>query len=256
MLVDSHCHLDRLDLTPYDGCLAELISAAQATGVTGILCVAIDRTNIPVVLDIAEQFPQVYASVGVHPLAQDAELTMTQLLALAAHPKVVAIGETGLDYYYDQKQVARQKQNFVTHLQAAGQCGKPLIIHSRDAKEDTLALMRQHANPDYGGVMHCFTGYWEMAKQAIDMNFYISFSGIVTFKNALSLREVAKKVPLERLLIETDAPYLAPVPYRGKSNEPKYLTQVATSLAAVKGISVAALAEATSNNYRRLFRCE
>lgn len=255
MLADSHCHLDRLDLNPYGGEISGAIEAAGAVGVSKILCVAIDLPNIPEVIAVAERFSQVHASVGVHPLEQtDTGLTVGRLLELAQHPKVVAIGETGLDYYYGKDHIGLQQRNFLIHLQAASQCAKPLIIHSRDAKEDTLRYIVEHANLDVGGVMHCFTEDWDMAKRAMDMNFYISLSGIVTFKNALALKEVAKKVPLNRLLVETDAPYLAPVPYRGKSNEPKYVVEVAKHVAELKGIALQELAEATTENYRRLFR--
>lgn len=254
MLVDSHCHLDRLDLSSYQDELSGAVASAQAAGIERILCVAIDLKNIPGVLDIAEQYPGVHASVGVHPLERsDEELTARQLVTLAEHPKVVAIGETGLDYYYGKDFIELQQRNFLVHLEAAKLCGKPLIIHSRDAKQDTLNFIAQHADREIGGVMHCFTEDWDMAKQAIDLNFHISFSGIVTFKNATELKEVAKKVPLDRLLIETDAPYLTPVPHRGKPNEPKYVAQVADYIAQLRGISLPELAEATTRNYIRLF---
>ena len=255
MLVDSHCHLDRLDLSPYGGKLDGAVAAACNAGVGQMLCVAIDLANFPKVLAIAEKYPGVCASVGVHPLEQeDHGLQVEHLVRLAEHPKVVAIGETGLDYYYGKDYIALQKRNFLTHLQAARSCQKPLIIHSRDAKEDTLDHIRQHADLAVGGVMHCFTEDWEMARQAIDMNFYISLSGIVTFKNAVQLQEVAKKIPLDRLLIETDAPYLAPVPFRGTSNEPKYLTHVADFIAQLRGISALDVATATAENYQQLFQ--
>ncbi|MCF7980897.1 MAG: TatD family hydrolase [Pseudomonadales bacterium] len=254
MLVDSHCHLDRLNLNTYEGDLAQAIAAAREVGVEQILCVAIDLATIPNVLVIAEQNPGVHASVGVHPLEQeDQGLQVEQLISLAKHPKVVAIGETGLDYYYGKDYIALQKRNFLTHIQAARSCKKPLIIHSRDAKEDTLKCISEQADLSVGGVMHCFTEDWDMAQRALDMNFYISLSGIVTFKNAVQLQEVAKKIPLDKLLIETDAPYLAPVPFRGKPNEPKYLVQVAEYIAKLRGISMAEIAAATTLNYQRLF---
>lgn len=255
MLIDSHCHLDRLKLEAYDGDLARAIQAAEARGVTGFLCVAIDLEHLPELLSIADAYPQVHVSVGVHPLEdKEIHLDSQTLLHWAQHPKVVAIGETGLDYYYGKDHIALQKKHFCAHIEAARACRKPLIVHSRDAKEDTLDYLRQYADLEVGGVMHCFTGDWEMAQACLDLNFYISLSGIVTFKNADTLREVACKVPLERLLIETDAPYLAPVPYRGKPNEPKFLPEVAQCIADLRSISLAELAEATCSNYRRLFR--
>lgn len=254
MLVDSHCHLDRLDLSPYDGDLAKAIAAAHDEGVNDMLCVAISLSKLPDVLAIAEQFKGVHASVGVHPLQEgDANVTVEQLVELAQHPKVVAIGETGLDYFYDKERAEEQKQQFVKHMRAARACEKPVIIHTRDAQEDTLQIIHDEGNPETAGVLHCFTESWEMAQQAMDMNYYISLSGIVTFNSAKDLREVAKKIPLERLLIETDSPYLAPVPFRGKKNEPKYVAKVAEFLADLRGISVAELADITRQNYYRLF---
>jgi len=254
MFIDSHCHLDRLKLDPYNGDLAQAISAAHENGVDTLLCVAIDLEHIDDVLSIAERFPNVYASVGVHPGSNDCEEpTIERLLSLADRDKVIAIGETGLDYYYGKDSRECQLERFKNHLLASNECKKPVIVHTRDAKRDTLDLIKQHSNPDIGGVLHCFTEDWEMASEAIDYNFYISFSGIVTFKNAIELKEVAKRVPIERMLIETDSPYLAPVPFRGKSNEPKYVPEVAKYLAELKGISVETLAARTSENFRDLF---
>lgn len=254
MLVDSHCHLDRLDLAPYDGDLSKAIAAARDVGVDHMLCVAISLAKLPDVLSIAEEYEGVHASVGVHPLQDsDADVTVEQLVALAQHPKVVAIGETGLDYFYDKDRAAEQQVQFVKHMQAAKACRKPVIIHTRDAQQDTLDIIRAEGDPELAGVLHCFTESWDMAKQAMDMNYYISLSGIVTFNNATELREVAKKIPLERLLIETDSPYLAPVPFRGKKNEPKYVAKVAEFLAQLRGISVDELATITRQNYFRLF---
>lgn len=254
MLVDSHCHLDRLDLAPYNGDLDLAVDAANQAGVGHILCVAIDLPRLSDVLDIAERYEHIHASVGVHPLERaDNEISIKQLVELAQHPKVVAIGETGLDYYYSRETIDIQQKSFIDHLKAARECNKPVIIHSRDAREDTLTLMAEHADHTLGGVMHCFTENWDMAQRAIEMNFYISLSGIVTFKNATELKEVAKKIPLERLLIETDSPYLAPIPYRGKPNEPKYVTHVAQCIADLREIDVQEVAEATTDNYMRLF---
>ncbi|MTI14658.1 TatD family hydrolase [Sansalvadorimonas verongulae] len=253
MFVDSHCHLDRLDLAPYNGDIRAAIAAANEAGVNGILCVCIDMENFPAVLKLAQQ-NNVWASVGVHPLeGKSREATAEELLECTKHDKVVAIGETGLDYYYAKDEKEKMQQRFVTQLQVAAQSQLPVIIHTRDARRDTLDLMHAHASQESAGVLHCFTENWDMAKAAMDMNFYISLSGIVTFRNADALRDVAKKVPLDRLLIETDAPYLAPVPHRGKSNEPKYVADVARYLAELKGVSVEELAQATTDNFFRLF---
>lgn len=255
MFIDSHCHLDRLKLAPYDGDLSAAIAAAAEQGVDKMLCVAIDLEHIDDVLSIARNFESVYASVGVHPSSTDCEVpTVERLLGLSKEPKVIAIGETGLDYYYSAEFAELQKENFKTHLLVAKQTQKPVIVHTRDAKEDTLSLIKQYSDPDVAGVLHCFTEDWDMARRAMDMNFYISFSGIVTFKNAVELQDVARKVPLDRMLIETDSPYLAPVPYRGKPNEPKYVPEVAKFLAELKGVSVAQIAEQTSENFHHLFK--
>ena len=254
MFIDSHCHLDRLKLEPYQGDLSKAIEAAQQNAVDLMLCVAIDLEHIDAVLNIAATHDSVYASVGVHPGSVDCEEpTVDRLLTLAQHPKVIAIGETGLDYYYGVEHKECQLARFKNHLEAAKLTRKPVIVHTRDAKSDTLDYIKNYSDPDVAGVLHCFTEDLEMAKQAIDENFYISFSGIVTFKNATELQTVAKALPMERILIETDSPYLAPVPHRGKSNEPKYVPEVAKFLAQLKGISVEQVAEQTSENYRRLF---
>ncbi len=254
MLVDSHCHLDRIDLTPYDGDLGAALAAARERGVTRMLCIGIDRNNASAVCEIARSHPGVYASVGIHPLDIADELeTIDSLCTLADRPEVVAIGETGLDYYYSQDKREAQQQSFRAHLRAASRLRKPVIVHTRDAREDTLALIREAGDADVGGVLHCFTESWEMARAAIDMNYCISFSGIITFKNAEELREVVRQVPLDRLLVETDSPYLAPVPFRGKKNEPKYTREVAECVAQLKGISYEALAEITSANFDRVF---
>ncbi|MEE9451669.1 MAG: TatD family hydrolase, partial [Gammaproteobacteria bacterium] len=221
MLIDSHCHLNCLDLTAYDNDLSQVLAAAKANNVGFMLCVCIDLDNYPDVLAIAKAHPNIAASVGVHPnVVLEQEVAVETLVKLAEDENVVAIGETGLDYYRSQGDLSWQQQRFCNHMEVAKQVDKPLIIHSRAAREDTLALMREHNAEQIGGVMHCFTETWEMAKQCLDLGFYISFSGIVTFKNAQDLQQVAKKVPLDRLLVETDSPYLAPEPYRGKSNQP------------------------------------
>ncbi|ARN75543.1 TatD family hydrolase [Oceanicoccus sagamiensis] len=254
MFVDSHCHLDRLDLAPYDGDLAAAIDAAKARGVERMLCIGVDMTNAQTVIDIAAQYQGINASVGVHPMDVDDKLVDIKVLrALALAPEVVAIGETGLDYYYSKDSAELQRESFALHLKLSSELKKPVIVHTRDAREDTLSIIRQYGDSSVAGVLHCFTESWEMASQALDENYYISFSGIVTFNNASALRDVAKKVPLERMLIETDSPYLAPVPHRGKKNEPKYVVEVAECIAQLRGISVEEVAGITSANFDKLF---
>ena len=255
MLVDSHCHLDRIDLTPSAGNLAAAIAAANERGIARMLCIGIDRNNAETVCDIARTYPGVYASVGVHPLdLKDEQESVDSLCALADRPEVIAIGETGLDYHYSRDNRAEQQQSFRVHLQAAARLRKPIIVHSREAREDTLMLLRETGDHDVGGVLHCFTETWEMARAALTMNFYISFSGIITFKNAADLREVVKQVPLDRLLVETDSPYLAPIPFRGKPNEPKYTREVAQCVADLKGVSLEEIGAITTANFDRLFK--
>lgn len=255
MLVDSHCHLDRLDLSKYTNGLADAVAAAKAQGVEEMLCVCISQENKSDVLAIAREYPGIYASVGVHPSDVDPEsvVDVETLISWAEGEKVIALGETGLDYHYSEHSAHSQKQSFANHLIAGGRLGLPVIIHTRNAKEDTLSLMSQHASREHAGVMHCFTEDWEMAQAALAMNFYISISGIVTFKNAEQLRDVAKRVPEERLLIETDSPYLAPVPHRGKPNEPRYVREVAEFVASLRGQSFESLAEQTTKNFAALF---
>lgn len=250
MLVDSHCHLD-LDKqsTP-----EELLQAAQAAGVSHCLSVCINLEDFPALQDLAQIYPNVFISAGVHPNVQSGEEPEVDKLArLASAAKVVAIGETGLDYYRMQGDMAWQHQRFRRHIAAAKAVGKPLIIHTRDATQDTLKIMQQENVSEVGGVMHCFVEDWQVAQQAMDMGFYISFSGIVTFKNAKSLQSVAQQIPLDRLLIETDSPYLAPVPYRGKTNQPAYVQYVAKFLAELREESLETIAQATTENFFRLF---
>ena len=255
MFVDSHCHLDRLKLEKYEAGLDGAIAAAKEAGVTEMLCVAIDLENIESVLDSAKRYDNVYASVGVHPGTDvGEEPTIDRLLTLAERPKVIAIGETGLDYYYGQERKSEQQARFAVHLNAAKQCKKPVIVHTREARDDTINIIRSDGDLETGGVLHCFTEDWDMAKRALDLNYFISFSGIITFKNAEELRSVVKQVPIDRILIETDSPYLAPVPFRGKPNEPKYVPEVAKCVAELKGISIEEIAEITTANYRTLFK--
>jgi TatD DNase family protein len=254
MLVDSHCHLDRVDLAPYDNDFERFMQASKAAGVEHMLCVSIDLESWPAMVALVEAHTEISISVGVHPNDRERkEPSADELIELAAHPKVVAIGETGLDYFHGKGDLEWQRQRFRTHIQAARRCGKPLIIHTRAAKADTLAIMEEEGAGEAGGVMHCFTEDQAMAERALEMGFYISFSGIVTFKNAEALRQVAQAVPLDRLLIETDSPYLAPVPHRGKPNQPLYVAKVAECIADLRGLSVEALAEQTRKNFFRCF---
>jgi TatD DNase family protein len=254
MWVDSHCHLDRVDLDPYDGDFGAMLSSARAAGVSHMLCVSIDLESYPDMLRLVEPFTDVSTSVGVHPNERDrTEPTVERLVELAAHPSNVAIGETGLDYFRESGDMAWQQARFRTHIRAACSVRKPLIIHTRDARDDTLRILREEGAAEVGGVMHCFTETWEMAEAALAMNFYISFSGIVTFKNADALRDVATRVPMERLLIETDSPYLAPVPFRGKPNEPRYVGKVAELIASLRGMTADEVGRVSSENYFTLF---
>ncbi len=254
MLIDSHCHLDRLDLTAHGGSLDAALDAARAAGVGHFLCIGVSANNAATVKRLAEQYVDVDCSVGVHPLDLEpgAEPALDWLLTELAHPKVVAIGETGLDYHYEPESAALQQASFRLHLEAARITGKPVIVHTRAARTDTLDLLREAALPQ-AGVLHCFTEDWDMAKAALDLGFYISLSGIVTFRNAEALRDVARRVPADRLLVETDSPYLAPVPYRGKPNLPQYVHEVAVFLAQLRGVDYQVLAEQTTANFKQLF---
>jgi TatD DNase family protein len=254
LLVDSHCHLDRLDLTPFGGQLDGALANARQHGVGHMLCVCIDLEHFTDVLEPARAHDNIFASVGVHPNEHEGrEPDVETLVSLADDPDVIAIGETGLDYFRSEGDLDWQRERFHTHIHAARQSGKPLIIHMREATEDTLRIMREADAGQVGGVMHCFAEDWDAARAALDMDFYISFSGIVTFKNANSLKEVAKQVPLNRMLVETDSPYLAPTPYRGKSNQPAYVKYVAEHIAELRGSSLEAISEATTENFFRLF---
>jgi TatD DNase family protein len=251
MLVDSHCHLDFPELASD---LPALLANMEANGVGRALCVGVTLENFPRILSLAESHRQLLASVGVHPDHRDGEEpSRERLVALAAHPRVVAIGETGLDYYRLKGDLEWQRERFRTHIRAAREARKPLIIHTREAAADTIRLMRQEAAGEAGGVMHCFTETWEVARDALDLGFYISFSGIVTFRNATALKEVARRVPLDRLLVETDAPYLAPVPHRGKLNQPAYVRHVAEEVARLKNLDFESVASATTANFAKLF---
>lgn len=254
MLVDSHCHLDRLDLSAHQGSLDAALAAARQRGVGHFLCIGVSVDNAAAVKGLAERYEDVDCSVGVHPLDLEpgAAPALDWLLGELEHPRVVAIGETGLDYHYEPEAAELQRQSFRLHLEAAQICGKPVIVHTRAARSDTLELLREAALLQ-AGVLHCFTEDWEMAKAALDLGFYISLSGIVTFRNADALREVARRVPDDRLLVETDSPYLAPVPHRGKPNLPEYVRDVAEYLATLRGVEFDRFSEQTTENFRRLF---
>lgn len=255
MLIDSHCHLDRLKLDAYQGDLSIPLNEARAQGVERFLCVSTDMAKVPAMLSIIDQQADILASVGVHPLSEEiSTVTEEELVAAATHPQVIAIGETGLDYYYQRDTKEQQQRSFIEHLKASSATGKATIVHTREAREDTLKLIRDHGDDQVGGVLHCFTESLEMAQRAMEMNYYISFSGIISFNNAAELREVVKAVPLEKILVETDSPYLTPMPYRGKPNEPKYVKRVAECLAEIKGISYQQVIEATGANFKQLFR--
>lgn len=255
-LVDSHCHLDRLDLSPWDGQLDGALAAAAQQAVGHFLCVSIDLEHYPNLLEMAKSHERISVSVGVHPNENEGrEPTAEELIALAADSKVVAIGETGLDYFRSEGDLEWQRDRFRAHIAAAKATGKPLIIHMRDATEDTLRVLKEEGAEEVGGVMHCFVENWDIAQRALELNFDISFSGIVTFNSAKELQAAAKQVPLERMLVETDSPYLAPVPYRGKPNYPAYVRQVAEFIAGLRGTSWEAIAEATTENFFRRFSC-
>lgn len=255
MLIDSHCHLDRLDLSHCDNDLSVPLAEAREQGVDNFLCISTDLARVESMLALIAEHEDVYATVGVHPLSKEiGHFDYATLLAKIDQPRVIAIGETGLDYHYQSGTAEAQQEAFTLHLRASAATGKPVIIHTREAREDTLQLIDRHGDINVGGVLHCFTESWDMARRALDLNYYISFSGIVTFRSADELREVVKQVPLERMLVETDSPWLAPVPYRGKSNEPKYVKQVAEAIADIKGVPFAEVAEVTSDNFRKLFK--
>lgn len=254
MLVDSHCHLDFLDLSAYGGEVAGAIDAAAAAGVDTLLCISVDADNVETVVTIAESHRRVFASVGTHPLnVAERPIAAERLEMLAGRQKVVAIGETGLDYHYASDGRQLQRESFERHLELAVAAGKPVVVHTREARADTLELLQAFAPRGLTGVLHCFTEDWLMAKAALDLGLYISLSGIVTFRNATALRDVARKVPADRLLIETDSPWLAPVPYRGRSNEPRYLPAVAQCVAEQRGIGTDELAAVTRENFCELF---
>jgi len=255
MYTDSHCHLDRLDLSVHNNSFSRMVNDRFTGTVEQMLCVAIDLEAYPAMMELVEGFDNIYTSVGVHPNEQDGhDPSVEELISLFnQHPSNVAIGETGLDYFRSNGDMQWQQQRFRNHIRAARELNRPLIIHTREAREDTIKILREEKADEVGGVLHCFTENWEMAQQGMELGFYISFSGIVTFKSATELQEVAQKVPMNSMLIETDSPYLAPVPHRGKPNYPDYVSRVAEKIAELRQISVEEVANITRDNFNRLF---
>lgn len=255
MFVDSHCHLDCIDLAEFDGNFDKLIQETTDAGIEQMLCVSIDLEKYPAMLALVDKYPQIAVSVGVHPMAElQTSLDADNLKSLATNEKVVAIGETGLDYYYKKVDNQEQQERFRTHIQVANEVRKPIIVHTRDAGNDTLEILRNEKAEKCSGVIHCFTETMEFAEKAMELGFMISFSGIATFKTADALREVAKYIPDDRLLIETDSPYLAPVPFRGKQNWPALVKHVAVIIAEVRNTTVEHIAKISKENYMRLFK--
>jgi TatD DNase family protein len=253
-LIDSHCHLDRLDLTPYQNDFGRCVVDTSQQGISHMLCVAINLEKYPDMRRMIDPFPQISVSVGVHPNETAGhEPSTEELVEFAADDRVVAVGETGLDYFRSEGDLVWQKERFRTHIRAAIAVGKPLIIHTREARADTLQILSEEGAERVGGVLHCFTEDWETAKAALELNFYISLSGILTFRNAETIQDVARRLPEDRLLVETDSPYLAPIPMRGKPNYPAYVRYVAEFLAELRGVSVEHLAKVTNDNFFRLF---
>jgi TatD DNase family protein len=255
MLIDSHCHLDRIDLEPYQNDFACFMQEAENSQIDQMLCIAIDLESYPAMLDLVSGYPQISVTVGVHPNTQDGkDPSVKELIALGNQDKVIGIGETGLDYFRSKGDLGWQQQRFRNHINAAKTLKKPLIIHTREAKHDTLRILEEENAGEIGGIIHCFTENWEFAQKALDLNFYISFSGIVTFNSAKEIKEVAKKVPADRFLIETDSPYLAPVPFRGKPNYPIYVRYVAEHIAELRGTTLNQIADLSTKNFNSLFK--
>ena len=254
MLIDSHCHLDRLDLSPYQDDFSIFMKEIANSKIEHLLCIAIDLESYPAMYELVADYDNISLSVGVHPnVKQEQSPSIEELIKWGSDDKVIAIGETGLDYFRSEGDLSWQQQRFRNHIQVAKTLNKPLIIHTREAKQDTLKILREENAQEVGGIIHCFTEDWEMAQQALDLNFYISFSGIVTFNNAKQIQEAAKQVPDNRFLIETDSPYLAPVPFRGKPNYPNYVRHVAEKLADLRGVSVEKIAQQSTDNFYSLF---
>jgi TatD DNase family protein len=255
MLIDSHCHLDRLDLKPYQNDFSCLMQHIRDQQIEHLLCIAIDLEAYPAMRELVADYDDISVTVGVHPNEHEGqEPTVAELIALGQDEKVIGIGETGLDYFRSEGDLTWQHDRFRNHIHAAKALNKPLIIHTREAKHDALDILREENAGEVGGIIHCFTEDWEFAKKALDLNFYISFSGIVTFNSAKAIQDVAKKVPANRLLIETDSPYLSPVPYRGRPNYPQYVKHVAQTVADLRGISLNSIAELSTRNFYTLFK--
>lgn len=257
MFFDSHCHLDRIDLGDHNNSFSQLLDEIRADQVTRMVCISVNLESFEEMYDRIQPYPDIFCSVGVHPDYENVkEPDVDQLVQLASKEKVVAIGETGLDYMDGSEDMEWQRRRFSIHIEAAKECNLPLIIHTRNARSDTLEILREHDADKVGGVMHCFTEDWEMARQLIEMNFYISISGIVTFNQAENVRQMAKKIPSDKLLIETDAPWLSPVPFRGKPNHPGRVRYVAEKLAEIRGEKLEDLAQSTFENANRLFKLQ
>ena len=255
MLIDSHCHLDRIDLKPYEDDFSCFMTAAKANQLEHLLCIAIDLESYPAMLDLVLNFPEISLTVGVHPNVKECkDPSVDELVALGKLNKIIGIGETGLDYFRSEGDLSWQHQRFRNHIRAAKILKKPLIIHTREAKVDTLKILKDEGAEEIGGIIHCFTEDWEFAQKALDLNFYISFSGIITFNNATTIRDVVKKIPSDKFLIETDSPYLAPVPFRGRPNYPIYVRYIAEQIAELRGITVNKVADITTNNFYNLFQ--
>ncbi|MGF1741671.1 TatD family hydrolase [Vibrio profundum] len=253
MFVDSHCHLDKLDYDDVHTGLEDAVNKAKQANVTEFLSVGVTLDSFPNMIEMITPFDEIHASCGVHPLDVESDFALDTLHEYARHPKVVAIGETGLDYHYQPETADLQKLRFQQQVELAVELNKPLIIHTRNARQDTLKILSDHGAEQCGGVIHCFTEDLPFAQAAMDLGFYISISGIVTFRQAQELKDVVKALPLERLLIETDSPYLAPVPHRGKQNQPAYVVEVAAYIAQLKGLSLKEVAETTTENFKNLF---
>ncbi|WP_168402851.1 metal-dependent hydrolase [Erwinia amylovora] len=252
-LVDSHCHLDGLNYETLHRDVSDVLAKAAARDVKFMLAVATTLPGYKAMVELIGERPNVAYSCGVHPLNQEEGYDFSELRQLAADPRVVAMGETGLDYFYQKATMARQQASFREHIRIGRELNKPVIVHTREARDDTLAILREEQAESCSGVLHCFTEDRQTAEKLLDMGFYISFSGIATFRNAEQIREAARYVPLDRMLVETDSPYLAPVPHRGKENQPAYTRDVAEYMAVVKGVTIAQMAQATTENFSRLF---
>ncbi len=255
MFIDSHCHLDRIDLEPYQNDFSVFMNEVSKTRIDHMLCIAIDLESYPAMLDLVDDYPSISLSVGVHPNVHEGkDPSAEELIELGENPKVIAIGETGLDYFRSEGDLEWQHQRFRNHIKAAKALDKPLIIHTREAGHDSLDVLADEGADQVGGIIHCFTEDWAYASKALDLGFYISFSGIVTFKNAQDIKETAKKVPADRFLIETDSPYLAPVPFRGKPNYPLYVPYVAEHIAELRGTTTEEIARLSTDNFNTLFK--